>query len=87
MYCTACWICGKNQNLELNHIFGRVSASPLNASVLCRECHEHIGHSMEEEQKLLRLCIAFLVEQEYKLTADDDAFLLTVGNRLRGFSP
>lgn len=86
MYCYECWVCGRNQSLEINHIFGRMSDSPLNASVLCRDCHSTVGHSWEEERNLLRKTILFLRAQGYKLTKEDELFLESVGNRLIGFT-
>ena len=91
MYTWECWLCGENGQrsggLELHHIFSRISASPLNAAILCKLCHSHIGHTIEEEQTLLRKTINFLVKEHYKLTEKDEQFLtdLSTNGRLRGF--
>mgnify|MGYP003529154572 FL=1 len=79
MYTYACILCGSNGNtrggLELNHIFGRVSSSAFNASLLCHECHSHIGHTQEEHSQLFFLNAKFLVENNYQATDDDKVFL------------
>jgi hypothetical protein len=73
----SCWICGSNGGgmTELNHIIGRESNNPLNASVLCRECHSHVGHSKEEHVQLLKKTMAYLVNQGYKLSEKDYGFI------------
>lgn len=85
-----CWLCHENGTrsggLELHHIFGRISASALNAAVLCKRCHSHIGHNREEHQKLLRRTIHFLLKQGYKLLPVDNDFLERVKNELRDFT-
>lgn len=79
LYAHACLLCGSNGNerggLELNHIFGRVSGSAYNASLLCHECHSHIGHSKEEHAKLFILNTKFLVEIGYRVTEEDKIFI------------
>lgn len=90
MYCWECFECGQNGTatggLELHHIWGRVSWSPLNCAVLCGECHSHVGHSQEEHQRLFRKAVQFLLREEYKLTTYDNNFLLLISDDLRGFS-
>lgn len=85
----ACWRCGGNGapdgGLELNHIFGRISGSALNASLLCTRCHGHIGHSREEHHELLRKAITYLARIGYKLQQVDHEFLLLVQNELIDF--
>ena len=80
--CWACWICGMNGvnkgGLELNHTTGRNSDSPLNASLLCKECHSHIGHSAQEEDKLIAKTICYL-RDKYKMTKQDEIFLENLG--------
>lgn len=64
--------------LELNHIFGRVSASPFNASLLCHECHSHVGHTNEEHAKLFFLNAKYLQEIGYNrhLVTEDDLMFI-----------
>jgi hypothetical protein len=86
LYVYWCFKCGRsNRGLELHHIFGRVSASALNACPLCKFCHGEIVHTVEEEQELLKITINFLVREGYKLKPVDDSFLDCVQDRLRGF--
>jgi len=77
----ACWECGENGTrtggLEINHICSRVSSSPLNASILCRGCHQHVGHSAGEEMKLLRRSKKFLENIGYELNEYDQTFYKT----------
>ena len=75
-----CDMCGSNQNLELHHIFGRVSDSPLNASLLCHSCH-YRHHSQkpfseEEKIKLIQKEVIYLKTQGYKLTEKDKLFMI-----------
>lgn len=62
IYHQYCWQCKSNGNgrggLELHHICGRRKVannmdSPLNASVLCKVCHDHIGHTQKEQLELM----------------------------------
>lgn len=73
-----CWLCGQNgQNtngLELHHIRGRDSKSPLNAAILCGVCHSHCGHNQEEERKLLQKTARFLCRIDYKFNVNDLKF-------------
>lgn len=75
----ACYECGKNGSdcggLELNHITGRDSASPFNASVLCKGCHEHVGHTQVEEQKLFLMTQRILYTKGYTTTEEDMIFI------------
>lgn len=79
LYTHACLMCDSNGNnrggLELNHIFGRVSDSPFNASLLCHECHSHVGHSQEEHAQLFFLNAKYLYEIGYEPTDDDYIFI------------
>lgn len=79
LYAHACLMCDSNGNnrggLELNHIFGRCSDSPFNASLLCHECHSHVGHTQEEHAQLFYLNAKFLAEIGYEATADDKLFI------------
>lgn len=72
-----CDLCKKNNNLELHHILGRVSSSPLNVSLLCRECHSNHGilSQFEMRRKLLRKTFAYLAIDDYPLTKEDKQFL------------
>jgi len=84
-----CWECGGNGSqsggMELHHIWGRVSGSALNSAPLCKECHSHIGHTVEEQQNYLRKTIIFLLSQGYILNKEDNDFLELVKKDLRGF--
>lgn len=90
LYCHECWLCGRNGStsggMELHHIWGRISASALNAAPLCNECHTSVLHTHKVHQILLRKTINYLARQAYKLKAVDFAFLSTVQNDLRGFT-
>jgi hypothetical protein len=70
MDCWQCWECGGNGSncggLELHHIYGRISDSAFNASVLCKDCHNRVGHTQEEHVKFVRKTISFLyANKEY----------------------
>ena len=71
-------MCGGNGQdcggLELHHIFGRVSSSPLNASVVCGKCHRQMGHSFEEQHHLLWRNLHHLARIYYKSDEDDQKF-------------
>jgi hypothetical protein len=69
-----CYRCGKNYPLELHHIKGRESCSALNASVLCSECHSHMGHTDEEEIYLMGITARFLVRNNYQFREEDIEF-------------
>ncbi len=79
LYVHACLLCGSNGNgrggLEINHTFGRVSDSPYNASVLCHECHSHVGHTDEEHAKLFLLNSVFLASVRYNADDNDRTFI------------
>lgn len=67
--------CGRsNQGLELHHIRGRVSSSPLNSFLICKECHAVCGHSIREESKYLQKTMRWLLRQSYTLTVKDISF-------------
>lgn len=74
-----CFSCRYTKPLELHHIFGRRregSDSPLNASPICRDCHEKGGiHRRENREKLLNKTLKYLERQNYKLTEKDLSFL------------
>lgn len=66
--------------LELHHICGRRKTgeyldSPFNASVLCKECHDHILHTQEEQLDLFLYTTKVLKEELYKPTRYDIMFL------------
>jgi len=75
----ACMICGMNGTtrggLELNHIVGRYSSSPFNASLLCHECHSHIGHNQKEMKDLFEKNRAYLKRIGYVDTESDRQFI------------
>lgn len=70
-----CMDCGSNQMPELHHICGRKSSSPLNAIVLCKKCHDHVGHHEEEEKKYFKITLIFLLQIEYQFTEADQDFI------------
>lgn len=78
LYSYECWICKENGTrsggIELHHILGRVSDSVLNSAPLCKFCHDHIGHSFEEEKDLLQKTIRYLVRHGYTFTDKDIDF-------------
>ncbi|MDA2921686.1 hypothetical protein MYX07_00285 [Patescibacteria group bacterium AH-259-L07] len=73
-----CFNCShSNQGLELHHIFKRVSASPYNATPICRECHE-LGdlHSDKRRLNLIQKTTEWLVtEHNYQPSAEDREFM------------
>lgn len=75
LYSYECWKCGRNQNLELHHILGRVSSSAFNSAPLCHNCHEHILHTKEERRFLFEKTVAFLVKEGYEPTKEDWDFI------------
>ncbi len=67
-----CWVCGSNQGCELHHILGRVSASPFNACVVCRKCHEKA--TTLNKSKLLKMAIKFCIREQYDPNKTDIKF-------------
>ncbi len=61
--------------LELHHIKGRISDSAFNACVLCKECHNKIGHTQEEHIFFFRRNFEFLFLGEYVPIPNDYTFL------------
>ncbi len=78
LYRYDCDICGRNGQsrggLAIHHIFGRVSGSALNSSLLCGVCHGHMGHNREEQAMLLRKTLIFLAKSHYETTEEDQKF-------------
>lgn len=70
-------MCGTNGGgcTELNHIAGRVSNSPVNASVLCCFCHAHEGHEFNHEKELFKKTLVYLTKVKYNFTAKDISFI------------
>jgi hypothetical protein len=68
----SCWVCGSNQGCELHHILGRISASPFNACVLCRKCHEKAV--ILNKGKLLKMAIQFCLREQYEPNKTDIKF-------------
>lgn len=78
LYEYSCWTCGRSdRGLELHHIKGRESNSPLNAYLICSYCHSHALHSQEEESKYLQTTMKWLLRQGYELTKKDIEFYKT----------
>ena len=74
--CQICGICDKQVDLELHHIVGRESSSPLNSCPLCKSCHDTVNHSNEERQELFAFSFAnVVIKNKYKTTPDDLALL------------
>jgi hypothetical protein len=74
-----CWMCARSdKGLELNHTYGRVSSSPVNASLICTECHSHIGHTQKEHIFLLSLSLKFLARVGYDFASEDVEFIKTI---------
>lgn len=73
-----CFLCGKNGQdcggIELHHIVGRSSDSPLNAAPICKKCHAHIGHTDKEQAFLLQTTIRHHMRNDYQLTVEDVIF-------------
>lgn len=61
---------------------GRVDDSAFNSSCLCGECHGHMGHSQEEEQKIFLLTLQFLKSIDYVPVENDYSFLTKYYDRL-----
>lgn len=61
--------------LELHHILGRVSDSAFNSAVLCKKCHDRIGHSREEHQKIFNRSVVVLQEISFRPIERDIEFL------------
>lgn len=69
---------GSNRDLELHHILGRVSNSPLNAMVVCRKCHD-IFHNKchptdKEKSEQLIYTLKWLLKNNYDLKEEDIQF-------------
>ena len=72
-----CRDCGRSdRGLELHHILGRCSNSPLNMYLICTHCHKVIGHSQAEESKYLQQTIKWLLLYGYGLKEDDITFYI-----------
>src|ERR1041385_6945253 len=75
----SCWLCGLNgQNrggLSIHHIRGRISASIFNSSLLCGYCHEHMGHSEEEERMIFLITLKWIYNIKYMPLPEDYEFL------------
>ena len=70
-----CFNCGKNQSIELHHIYGRVSDSAFNACPLCHFCHERVKHTVKEHQFLFYRNLEFLLQNNYKPISKDFEFI------------
>lgn len=71
-----CLVCGRNQTLELHHILGRVSDSPLNGILICRNCHNQGGITSRENRiDYLKKTFSFLTRNGYRLTEKDKQFI------------
>lgn len=75
LYEYACMNCERSdQGLELHHLHGRISNSPLNACPLCLNCHA-IGKRDNDFRQLMHNKILKLLEKlEYNLTKEDNEF-------------
>jgi len=87
LYNFTCWACGRSSsNLELHHIWGRISASVLNAAPLCRKCHDAVRDTPEERRGFMSKTIAWVSPQGYRLLPHDLDFLECVKNDLAGLA-
>lgn len=83
LYVYWCFNCDRSdRGLELHHIFGRISASALNACPLCNVCHGKIKHTTEEQNHLMRKVILFHLKEHYCIVAIDNVLIATVQQRL-----
>lgn len=77
--CWECQICKGNGTqsggLELHHIIGRDSNSALNACLVCKGCHQTLGHSEKEEIQLFVEVLAYYYNQDAHLTKEDLLFI------------
>jgi len=64
-----------DKGLEIHHITGRDSASPLNSFVICKDCHAQVGHTQDEERHFFEITLRYLLGQKYKLTDTDVEFM------------
>lgn len=84
-----CSLCGSNGTnrggLVLHHIWGRISSSVLNSSLLCGECHSHVGHSTTEHLGLFKKTLELLWSIHYVLVKVDQDFLELIKDDLRNF--
>ena len=72
-----CFLCKSNQSLELDHILGRISNSPLNASMICRKCHvDKALRGHEGKIKQLKITLDFLRNEKYELNKKDQMFYM-----------
>lgn len=82
-----CFLCGKNANagVELNHTIGRYSNSAFNASVLCHECHSHVGHTQKEHVTLLQKTLeALFIDRDFEPKEEDWKFLIKYADYFGG---
>lgn len=83
-----CALCGENGQenggLELHHIWGRINESPFNACVLCKKCHGHVGHSLQERIKCFVWTVNKLSQQGYSITQEDENFFKKIEDNLVG---
>lgn len=70
-----CMVCSRNSMPSLHHIAGRISDSPLNAIVLCDECHSKCNHNEDEEKKHFKITYNFLKQNGYNTTTKDKEFV------------
>lgn len=73
----ACVKCKRSdRGIEHDHIFGRISNSPLNLSPLCTKCHyEKIKDGLEGKTEQLKWTVNYLNKQGYVLKEKDYRFL------------
>jgi len=75
LYVYSCMDCSRSdRGLQLHHITGRTSDSPLNAIPLCLDCHSKCGHSFDEESTYLQITMRFLLREHYSLNEEDINF-------------
>lgn len=75
LYEFGCWGCGRSDlGLELHHLHGRESNSPLNACLICPRCHSKGQRDVDFRGCMHKKILDFLETRDYTFTDDDNAF-------------
>ena len=77
-----CCLCGSNQGCSVHHIYGTVSSSLFNSSMLCHDCHKHadtlnsggVG-GIDFRRRLLKIAFKMVSNSDYKTGEKDSVFL------------
>lgn len=88
--CWKCSVCGQNGSqsggLELHHIWGRKAPftnSILNASLLCKACHDSVGQNTETRCVLFKVTLHWLLKNHYAMKQRDIKFFESVWNEIQ----